>query len=88
MSVVFVCQDAGRLLYTLPGEWAHVNCSLWSAEVFEEDNGLLQNVTSALSRGRMLVNNCCYRDTCFNYNQLSSMCNVCVDVVLDVQRLR
>ena len=63
---MFVCQDAGRLLYTLPGEWAHVNCSLWSAEVFEEDNGLLQNVTSALSRGRMLVNNCCYRDTCFN----------------------
>lgn len=35
-------------------EWAHVNCSLWSAEVYEENGALLQ-VHSAVSRGRHLV---------------------------------
>ncbi|XP_035650950.1 histone-lysine N-methyltransferase 2B-like isoform X1 [Oncorhynchus keta] len=43
--------DAGRLLYLGQNEWAHVNCCLWSAEVYE-DNGALLQVHSAVSRGR------------------------------------
>lgn len=35
-------------------EWAHMNCCLWSAEVYEENSALLQ-VHSAVSRGRHLV---------------------------------
>lgn len=45
--------DAGRLLYLGQNEWAHVNCCLWSAEVYEENSALLQ-VHSAVSRGRHL----------------------------------
>ncbi|KAM7384412.1 hypothetical protein PAMA_011659 [Pampus argenteus] len=45
--------DAGRLLYLGQNEWAHVNCCLWSAEVYEEKSALLQ-VHSAVSRGRHL----------------------------------
>ncbi|KAK3925865.1 Histone-lysine N-methyltransferase trithorax [Frankliniella fusca] len=44
----------GRLLYCGHSEWVHVNCALWSAEVFEEIDGALQNVNNALSRGRMI----------------------------------
>ncbi|KAL7381507.1 hypothetical protein ABVT39_006987 [Epinephelus coioides] len=46
-------RDAGRLLYLGQNEWAHVNCCLWSAEVYEEKSALLQ-VHSAVSRGRHL----------------------------------
>ncbi|XP_056329504.1 uncharacterized protein kmt2bb isoform X2 [Danio aesculapii] len=46
--------DAGRLLYLGQNEWAHVNCSMWSAEVFEEDNGSLLHVHSAVARGRLM----------------------------------
>ncbi|XP_066516120.1 histone-lysine N-methyltransferase 2B [Hoplias malabaricus] len=46
--------DAGRLLYLGQNEWAHVNCSMWSAEVFEEDNGCLMHVHSAVARGRLM----------------------------------
>uniref|UniRef100_A0AAV2K723 [histone H3]-lysine(4) N-methyltransferase n=1 Tax=Knipowitschia caucasica TaxID=637954 RepID=A0AAV2K723_KNICA len=45
--------DQGRLLYMGQNEWAHVNCCLWSAEVYE-DNGALLQVHSAVSRGRHL----------------------------------
>ncbi|XP_018540528.2 histone-lysine N-methyltransferase 2B [Lates calcarifer] len=48
-----VPSDAGRLLYLGQNEWAHVNCCLWSAEVYEENSALLQ-VHSAVSRGRHL----------------------------------
>lgn len=48
-------QEAGRLLYLGQNEWAHVNCCLWSAEVFEEDNGSLLHVHSAVTRGRLMV---------------------------------
>lgn len=63
MSVVmsFSFQDAGRLLYLGQNEWAHVNCSMWSAEVFEEDNGSLLHVHSAVARGRLMV---CFLVTC------------------------
>ncbi|XP_041091096.1 histone-lysine N-methyltransferase 2B-like [Polyodon spathula] len=46
--------DAGRLLYLGQNEWAHVNCSLWSAEVFEEEGGALMNVHAAVARGRQM----------------------------------
>ncbi|KAM6899546.1 histone-lysine N-methyltransferase 2B-like [Xenentodon cancila] len=45
--------EAGRLLYLGQNEWAHVNCCLWSAEVYEQNSALLQ-VHSAVSRGRHL----------------------------------
>ncbi|XP_070777460.1 histone-lysine N-methyltransferase 2B [Enoplosus armatus] len=45
--------DAGRLLYLGQNEWSHINCCLWSAEVYEENSALLQ-VHSAVSRGRHL----------------------------------
>ena len=35
------------------GEWAHVNCALWSSEV-HEDNGVMQSVHTARSRSRLM----------------------------------
>lgn len=46
---------AGRLLCCGLDEWVHVNCGLWSAEVFEDDEGRLQNVQVAISRGKQMV---------------------------------
>lgn len=43
-----------RLLYCGQGDWIHANCALWSAEVFEEIDGSLQNVQSAIARGKMI----------------------------------
>lgn len=48
-------QEGGRLLYIGQNEWAHVNCALWSAEVFEDDDGSLKNVHMAVLRGKQLV---------------------------------
>ena len=45
---------AGRLLYFRQNEWLHVNCALWSSEVYEECDGSLQNVGQAQSRGNSL----------------------------------
>lgn len=55
---LFVSQDAGRLLYIGQNEWTHVNCALWSAEVFEDDDGSLKNVHMAVIRGKQLVRTC------------------------------
>lgn len=43
-----------RLLYCGQNGWVHTNCAIWSAEVFEEIDGSLQNVHSAISRGRLI----------------------------------
>ncbi|XP_062873001.1 histone-lysine N-methyltransferase 2A-like isoform X2 [Trichomycterus rosablanca] len=51
----------GRLLYIGQNEWAHVNCALWSAEVFEDDDGSLKNVHAAVSRGKQLLCENCQR---------------------------
>lgn len=32
-----------------------MNCCLWSAEVFEEENGSLLHAHSAVARGRLMV---------------------------------
>nr|XP_018910042.1 PREDICTED: histone-lysine N-methyltransferase trithorax-like isoform X1 [Bemisia tabaci] len=46
--------EEGRLLYCGHNDWIHSNCALWSSEVFEEIDGSLQNVHSAISRGKMI----------------------------------
>ncbi|BHF65456.1 Histone-lysine N-methyltransferase 2A [Sparganum proliferum] len=43
----------GRLLYTGSDTWIHVNCALWSNEVYEEDSGQLAGLSAALRRGGM-----------------------------------
>ncbi|XP_077525286.1 histone-lysine N-methyltransferase 2B-like isoform X2 [Amblyomma americanum] len=45
---------SGRLLYAGQDNWVHVNCALWSAEVFEQADGALHRVHSAIMRGRHL----------------------------------
>ena len=52
-----VKDSAGRLLYVGLDEWVHINCALWSAEVYEDDSGRLKNVNEALKRGNKLVCN-------------------------------
>ena len=48
--------DAGRLLLCGGAEeWAHVNCALWSVEVYEDTNGYLCSVCTAIGRGLRLV---------------------------------
>ena len=54
VAPVLCPQAEGRLLYLGQNEWAHVNCCIWSAEVYEDNSALLQ-VHSAVSRGRYLV---------------------------------
>ena len=46
--------QGGRLLHFRHNEWVHVNCALWSSEVYEEVDGSLQNVGQALTRGLKL----------------------------------
>ncbi|XP_068425205.1 histone-lysine N-methyltransferase 2B isoform X2 [Clinocottus analis] len=80
--------DAGRLLYLGQNEWAHVNCSLWSAEVFEEDNGSLLHVHSAVTRGRLMrcercnqtgaTVGCCLTSCQSNYHFMCARSRHCV----------
>ncbi|XP_077363173.1 histone-lysine N-methyltransferase 2B isoform X2 [Festucalex cinctus] len=44
-------RDGGRLLYLGQNEWAHINCCIWSAEVYEK-KGALHQVHTAVYRGR------------------------------------
>ncbi|XP_077064612.1 histone-lysine N-methyltransferase 2A isoform X2 [Siphateles boraxobius] len=53
--------DCGRLLYIGQNEWAHVNCALWSAEVFEDVDGALKNVHMAVGRGKQLQCENCHK---------------------------
>lgn len=46
--------EEGRLVYCGHNTWVHTNCALWSAEVYEEIDGSLQNLHSAISRGRLM----------------------------------
>ncbi|KAM9852299.1 histone-lysine N-methyltransferase 2B [Aulostomus maculatus] len=80
--------EAGRLLYLGQNEWAHVNCSLWSAEVFEEDNGSLLHVHSAVTRGRLMrcercnqtgaTVGCCLTSCQSNYHFMCARSRHCV----------
>ncbi|XP_041758803.1 histone-lysine N-methyltransferase 2A isoform X1 [Coregonus clupeaformis] len=79
--------DAGRLLYLGQNEWAHVNCCLWSAEVYE-DNGALLQVHSAVSRGRYMrcercgqagaTVGCCLSSCQSNYHFMCARARNCV----------
>ena len=51
--------QGGRLLHFRHNEWVHVNCALWSSEVYEEVDGSLQNVEKALTRGSKLFCTLC-----------------------------
>lgn len=48
-------QEAGRLVPCGVDEWVHVNCAVWSAEVYEEHSGILRCVHTAISRGARMV---------------------------------
>ncbi|XP_063291978.1 histone-lysine N-methyltransferase 2A isoform X3 [Pelobates fuscus] len=80
--------DAGRLLYIGQDEWTHVNCALWSAEVFEDDDGSLKNVHMAVIRGKQLrcehclklgaTVGCCLNSCTSNYHFMCSRVKNCV----------
>ncbi|KAM8927699.1 LOW QUALITY PROTEIN: histone-lysine N-methyltransferase 2A [Pelodytes ibericus] len=80
--------DAGRLLYIGQDEWTHVNCALWSAEVFEDDDGSLKNVHMAVIRGKQLrcelclklgaTVGCCLNSCTSNYHFMCSRIKNCV----------
>ncbi|KAJ3597705.1 hypothetical protein NHX12_001222 [Muraenolepis orangiensis] len=80
--------EAGRLLYLGQNDWAHVNCCLWSAEVFEEDNGSLLHVHSAVTRGRLMrcercnqtgaTVGCCLTSCQSNYHFMCARSRHCV----------
>ncbi|KAK7886679.1 hypothetical protein WMY93_026300 [Mugilogobius chulae] len=80
--------EAGRLLYLGQNEWAHVNCCLWSAEVFEEDYGALLHVHSAVTRGRLMrcercnktgaTVGCCLTSCQSNYHFMCARSRQCV----------
>ncbi|CAJ1061647.1 histone-lysine N-methyltransferase 2B [Xyrichtys novacula] len=80
--------EAGRLLFLGQNEWAHVNCCLWSAEVFEEDNGSLLHVHSAVTRGRLMrcercnqtgaTVGCCLTSCQSNYHFMCARSRHCV----------
>ncbi|KFM65360.1 Histone-lysine N-methyltransferase MLL, partial [Stegodyphus mimosarum] len=63
-------KKCGRLLYCGQDDWIHVNCALWSAEVFQQQDGSLRNVYPAISRGRLMHCEFC--------NQLGATVGCCV----------
>ncbi|KAH7487836.1 Histone-lysine N-methyltransferase SETD1B-A [Phytophthora ramorum] len=44
----------GRLLYTESETWVHVNCVLWSMEVYEDAAGVLHRCNKAKHRSRLI----------------------------------
>ncbi|XP_055853049.1 histone-lysine N-methyltransferase trithorax [Episyrphus balteatus] len=60
--ICIFCQQNGdgemlqesRLLYYGFDSWVHVNCALWSMDVYEEFDGSLQNVHTAFSKGKII----------------------------------
>ena len=50
MIVTFMF-SAARLLNLDADKWVHLNCALWSYEVYETMNGSLVNVEQACKRG-------------------------------------
>ncbi|XP_065221802.1 histone-lysine N-methyltransferase trithorax-like isoform X2 [Planococcus citri] len=80
--------EGGRLIYCGRNEWVHSNCALWSSEVFEEIDGSLQNIHSAISRGRQIRCSvcdkkgasvgCCYKNCTLTYHFLCAKKASCV----------
>uniref|UniRef100_M4B1Q0 Histone-lysine N-methyltransferase n=1 Tax=Hyaloperonospora arabidopsidis (strain Emoy2) TaxID=559515 RepID=M4B1Q0_HYAAE len=56
-ALCFIVGDntaCGRLLYTDFETWVHVNCALWSMEVYEGESGVLHNCSKAKHRSRLI----------------------------------
>jgi hypothetical protein len=49
----------GRLLYTESETWVHVNCALWSMEVYEDASGVLHRCNKAKHRSRLVRCDAC-----------------------------
>lgn len=49
----------GRLINTDLEQWVHVNCALWSVEVYEGDGGVLQKCQRAKHRSRLIRCDAC-----------------------------
>ena len=45
----------GRLLTLGINEWVHLNCCLWSREVYETIGGALKTVGAAVKRAKLTV---------------------------------
>lgn len=52
----------GRLLNIDANRWVHVNCALWSTEVYENENGVLKNVDVALKSAQTVQCKVCQRN--------------------------
>ncbi|XP_042908867.1 histone-lysine N-methyltransferase 2C isoform X4 [Parasteatoda tepidariorum] len=52
---------AARLLNVDVNKWVHLNCALWSYEVYETVNGALMNVETAYKRSRHNNCTCCHK---------------------------
>ncbi|XP_035658288.1 histone-lysine N-methyltransferase 2C-like isoform X2 [Branchiostoma floridae] len=65
-------EAAARLLNMDLDMWVHLNCALWSTEVYETLNGALINVEMAYKRGQTLACTACNKFgatiTCHRYN--------------------
>ncbi|CAD5214716.1 unnamed protein product [Bursaphelenchus okinawaensis] len=53
--------QGGRLLNLDANEWVHVNCAMWSSEVFENADGALLNVREALRRAEDVFCRVCHK---------------------------
>ncbi|XP_069460961.1 histone-lysine N-methyltransferase 2B isoform X2 [Ambystoma mexicanum] len=81
-------KNAGRLLYIGQNEWTHINCAIWSAEVFEENDGSLKNVHAAVARGRQMrcehcqksgaTVGCCLSSCHSNFHFMCARANRCI----------
>lgn len=49
----------GRLLYTESETWVHVNCAIWSMEVYEDAAGVLHKCNKAKHRSRLVRCDAC-----------------------------
>ncbi|OWZ19347.1 Histone-lysine N-methyltransferase [Phytophthora megakarya] len=49
----------GRLLYTESEAWVHVNCAIWSMEVYEDVSGVLHKCSKAKHRSRLIRCDAC-----------------------------
>ncbi|CAI5747224.1 unnamed protein product [Peronospora destructor] len=53
-SVIGDSRVCGRLIYTEPETWVHVNCVLWSMEVHEDVSGVLHKCSKLKHRSRLI----------------------------------
>lgn len=72
-------------MYIGQNEWTHVNCALWSAEVFEDDDGSLKNVHMAVLRGKQLVRHFVQHCSC-SISNVYLLYRLLQPVVLCIQR--